>query len=157
MANLLSTTFKSLIKQKGTASISDYVQLEDASNIVLLEDASGNIITEGSGTNITIDMATGNYFEVDLESASGDISTINITNPPPHARVGTFKLKVTQGSTARNIKWGFLSNTPEDVVPEWPGGESPTITATNNAVDIFSFNTYDAGASWYGKVVGQNF
>jgi hypothetical protein len=30
-------------------------------------------------------------------------------------------------------------------------------STTNNAVDIYSFTTYDLGTTWYGKIVGQNF
>jgi hypothetical protein len=107
------------------------------------------VATLEAPSTITVDLATGNFFELDLESA-GAITAFTISNP--HAsQVSTFKLQITQGSTARQISWGGLS------AFKWPGGTGPTLTTTNNAVDILQFTTWDTGTSWYGKIVGQNF
>ena len=103
-----------------------------------------------SGTTVTVDLATGSFFEIDLQNASGDIATFTISNP--HAsQVSTFKLQITQGSTARQISWGSLS------AFKWPGGTGPTLTTTNDKVDILQFTTWDAATTWYGKIVGKNF
>ena len=102
------------------------------------------------GRGLTVDLATGNFFEVDLESLTENISSLTISNP--HAsQVSTFKLQITQGSTARQFSWGGLS------AFKWPGGTGPTLTTTNNAVDVLQFTTWDAATTWYGRVVGQNF
>ena len=39
---------------------------------------------------------------------------------------------------------------------KWAGGTGPTLTQTENAVDVYSFTTYDNGATWYGEIVGQD-
>ena len=105
-----------------------------------------------SGTTVTVDLAAGNFFEIDLQPASGDIATFTISNPSG-THISTFGLKITQGSTARQITWASLS------AFKWIGGNSgrPTLTTTDNAVDILSFTTYDNGTTWYGAVVGQNY
>ena len=55
MANLVSTTISGgLVHKEGTAIL--------------------------SGTSLTVDLSTGKTFEVDLQGASGNIATFNITN-----------------------------------------------------------------------------
>jgi hypothetical protein len=102
---------------------------------------------------ITVDLATGISFEVDLETMTEDITAFTISNPST-THVNSFVLKITQGSTARQIIWSGLTNI------KWPsdgGPTTPTLTVTDNAVDILSFTTYDNGTTWHGSVVGQNF
>tara|TARA_Y100000590_G_scaffold237066_1_gene266790 strand:- start:200 stop:601 length:402 start_codon:yes stop_codon:yes gene_type:complete len=133
MANLLTTTISGgLIHKEGTVTL--------------------------SGTSLTIDLSTGRTFEVDLESASGNIATFNITNAPASTYVSEFILNVKQGSTARSILWGSLTG----VNPLWEGnggsaGSGPTITATNDKIDIYKFSSWDGGTTWYGRILGQNY
>ena len=103
-----------------------------------------------SGSTATVDLSTGNYFEADLEGQS-NIKTFTITETLAATRGIPFFLKITQGSVIRNFIWSQITNV------KWPAGTGPTITATNNAVDILSFTTYDEGDTWYGETVGQNF
>jgi len=102
------------------------------------------------GTNLTVDLATGNFFEVDLEGSTTNVSAITVSNASA-THVSSFVLKITQGSTARQIEFSELS------AFKWIGGTTPTLTTTNNAVDILSFTTYDNGTTWHGTVVGQNY
>ena len=105
---------------------------------------------EGNET-LTVDLATGNFFEIDLETAAQVIDPFTITEALADTQVQTFVLKITQGSTARQFNWSGLTNI------KWPGGTGPTLTQTNNAVDVLSFITWDEGTTWYGKVEGLNF
>ena len=101
---------------------------------------------------IIIDPSTGSFFEIDLETASTPVGNIQINNVnATSSQVSSFDIKIIQGSTARQVTWSDISEI------NWTGGTPPTLTATNNAVDILRFTTYDNGTSWYGKVVGQNF
>ena len=110
------------------------------------------ISATGRAGEIEVDLATGNFFEVDLQNASGPIETFTITEALAGTQVQTFVLKITQGSTARQFNWSGLTNV------KWPGSTPPVaMSTTNNAVDIYSFTTYDAGTTWYGEIVGQNF
>ena len=76
--------------------------------------------------------------------------SFTITESLASGTTQAFYLKVIQGSTARQFSWSSFSHI------KWVGS-GPTITATNNAVDILSFTTFDEGTTWYGKVEGQNF
>jgi len=103
----------------------------------------GTISQEPTGTTVTLELGDAPNQVVDLESATGDVTaTINGAN----VTVGTYKLKVIQGSTTRNlILTGVI----------WTGGSAPTITATNDKVDLF--NLHFDGTNLYGEVVGQNY
>jgi len=100
------------------------------------------------GTNLTVDLATGNFFEVDLETTN-NISAITTSNPAA-AHISTFILKLTQGYTPRQIEFSELS------AFKWIGGTAPTLSTGNDKIDILSFTTYDNGTTWHGSVVGQN-
>jgi hypothetical protein len=102
------------------------------------------------GKKLTVNLAIGNFFEVDLENVSRNITAITTSNPSATYDT-SFVLKIIQGSTARQIEWSELS------AFKWEAGTVPTLTTTNNAVDILSFTTYDNGTTWHGSVVGQNF
>ena len=134
MANLLSTTISGgLSHTEGTAVLS-------------------------GGNSLSIDLSTGRTFEIDLEQTTGVITTFNITNFAGSTYVSEFILNVKQGSTARSILWGSLTG----VNPLWAGdggsaGSGPTITATNDKIDIYKFSSWDGGTSWYGRVIGHNF
>ena len=109
---------------------------------------------------ITVDLATGNYFEVDCQGATDIHSfTVNNVNATP-GQISSFDLKITQGDNnprRTRFRWDPLSA----LIKTTGGSPSSTnlynLTTTNDAVDIFRFTTYDNGTSWYGKVVGRNF
>lgn len=110
-----------------------------------------------SGTTITVDLDTGNFFEADLNSASGNIVTFTINNiNATSGYVSNFLLKVKQhASSAKAITWATVVSNGTNV--DWAGGVGPDVTTTANAIDIFSFTTYDNGTTWYGGIVGQEF
>jgi hypothetical protein len=126
MANLLSTTLNGTIGKSNSAG--------------------GQV----SGTTVSIDISTANFFQLDLQSASGNIATFTIAGVKS-GYVNSFVLKITQGSTARDFAWGSLT------AFKWPNGTAPSLTLTTDAVDILSFTTYDNGTTWYGGLVGVDF
>ena len=76
-------------------------------------------------------------------------TTISFINPPATGRSASMSLEIHQDATAgRLITW------PASV--KWAGGTAPTLTATANAVDIFTFYTSDGGTTWYGFTSGQD-
>ena len=79
-----------------------------------------------TGTTQEVDWSDGNVQVIDLGSASGDV-TVTFSN----AGVGgSMALKIIQGGTARNITW------PAGVL--WESDSAPTITTTNDAVDLIT-------------------
>ena len=82
---------------------------------------------------------------MDLEAATGTV-TITLSNPPDSGTYGECILKVQQDTTAaRAITWAGGTF-------KWPGGAAPTMSTAADAIDIFTFKTWDAGTTWYGDV-----
>jgi len=65
-----------------------------------------------SGT-LTLDISTGNVFEVSLTQ---NVTTLNITNPAPSGQACTFDLILSGAGNARTVTW------PSSV--QWAGGGS---------------------------------
>ena len=113
-------------------------------------------------TTITTDLTTGSYFEADLQSGNGTsrIDTIAVTPNAVAPKTFTFNLKVTQGSFPRQFKWSGSALTKFKWPSYWKPGVGqvfrPTISTTNDAVDVYSFTTYDNGVTWYSSIVGQD-
>ena len=100
---------------------------------------------------VTINLSTGNYFEIDLQSATANITQFTINESLSGTQAQSFFLKITQSSTARSIIWSSITNI------KWPASTGPTISTGNDAVDILKFTTYDQGTTWHGETIGQNF
>jgi len=96
-----------------------------------------------TGTSTTIDISAATNFVHDLTGAT----TYTFSNPASTGNASSFTLKIIQDSTARAITW------PNTV--DWAGGTAPTLTGTNNGVDVFVFYTIDGGTIYYGFTAGQ--
>jgi hypothetical protein len=114
------------------------------------EAAGYAIVSDLFTTNITINLSTGNFFEIDLQDHSADIHSITINESLTGTQTQTFYIKLIQGSYGRSFIWSAITNV------KWPAGTGPTLTGTDNAVDVLSFTTYDGGTTWYGEIEGQD-
>ena len=104
-------------------------------------------------TSLTVDLSQGNSFELDIDTHTGHdgaIGTFNITESLGGGKTQMFFLKIIQGAPERNFDWSTITNI------KWPGGTGPSLTQTNNAVDVLSFITWDEGTTWYGTTEGLN-
>ena len=117
----------------------------DANGVVSFDNGTIDEVTTvtSSSNAATINLRDGNVFEHDLT----ENVTYTFSNPAAAGRASSFVLKVIQDSSARTITW------PGSV--DWPGGTAPTLTATNNGVDVFVFFTIDGGTTYYGFIAGQ--
>ena len=100
---------------------------------------------------ITVNLSTGNFFEIDLQDHTADIDTFTINESISGTQAQTFYLKLTQGTAGRIFIWSSISNI------KWPSATGPSLTLTDNAIDILKFTTYDQGTTWHGETIGQNF
>ena len=123
---------------------------------------TNNGVTQSGGT-LTLDLSTGQNFEVTL---SGNITQINLTNPPSDASAMSFTIKFTQPSgTFYTVDIDDVRITPfagaNRIAVRWPGGVVPVMSQAVNAVDIYSFKSFDVSnlntSGLYGIIGGQNF
>jgi hypothetical protein len=119
----------------------------DLSSIKLTDYSESKSSPTISASALTLNINNSQVFTVALNS---NISTLTISNVESRANTAQgFTLILTADGTARTITW------PASI--KWPSGTGPTLTSTNNKVDILSFLTPDNGTTWYGFVGGQNF
>jgi hypothetical protein len=119
----------------------------DLSSIKLTDYSESKSSPTISASALTLNLNNSQVFTVALNS---NISTVTISNVESRANTAQgFTLILTADGTARTI------TSPASV--KWPSGTGPTLTSTNNKVDILSFLTPDNGTTWYGFVGGQNF
>ena len=136
-----------------TVKLPDTLGLTNASAIVTSD--SNGVVSFDNGTieesttitsssnAATINLRDGNVFEHDLT----ENVTYTFSNPAASGRASAFVLKVIQDSSARTITW------PGSV--DWASATAPTLTTTNNGVDVFGFLTIDGGTTYYGFTLGQ--
>ena len=117
----------------------------DANGVVSFDNGTIEEVTSitSSSNAATINLRDGNLFEHDLT----ENVTYTFSNPAASGRASSFVLKVIQDSTARTITW------PASV--DWAAATAPTLTTTNNGVDVFVFFTIDGGTTYYGFTAGQ--
>ena len=117
----------------------------DANGVVSFDNGTIEEVTSitSSSNAATINLRDGNLFEHDLT----ENVAYTFSNPAASGRASSFVLKVIQDSTARTITW------PSSV--DWPAATAPTLTTTNNGVDVFVFFTIDGGTTYYGFTAGQ--
>lgn len=100
-----------------------------------------------SAGSLTLDLSAGTHFTVALNA---NVTSLTISNPQSDAsHVSAFTLVFTADGTPRTVSW------PASV--KWASGSAPTLTSTNNKIDMFTFLSYDGGTSWLGLIVGQSF
>ena len=101
-----------------------------------------NAVTATTGTT-TLDLSLGGVQLLTLQANTA----LTFSNPLATGTSSSFLLKAIQDGTGnRTITW------PGSVV--WAGGIPPTISTGANKKDFFSFNTVDAGTTWFGFIGG---
>jgi len=107
-----------------------------------------------SGGNVDVDLSIAQSFTLTVTSA---ITQFTLLNPPSGSTA--FTIKILQDSTGYSVGIDTFKTSAAVIIPiYWPGGGIvPIVTITPNKTDIYSFMTFDGGASLYGVVGGQNF
>ena len=123
---------------------------------------TNNSVTQSGGI-LTLDLSTGQNFEVTLTQ---NITEIRLTNPPSDSSAMSFTVKFTQPSNAfYTIDLDDIRISPfaeaNRVTTKWPGQVVPVMSQAVNAIDIYSFKTFDVSnlntSGLYGVIGGQNF
>lgn len=98
-------------------------------------------VTANSATT-NLDLSLSTSFVVTL-AANTTFALVNYTAVTN--KIGSFSIILVNDATAsRTIAW------PASV--KWAGGLVPPKTTTANAVDIWSFFTYNGGTTWVGSL-----
>ena len=111
--------------------------------------------TSSSGV-LTLDLSKSRTFDVTTSEAITEFVLSNRLDSDDHT---TFTLKIQQGSTPYAVGINtFKQTSGGTAIPiSWSGGVVPSVVSVGLKTDIYSFQTFDGGASLFGVVVGQNF
>ncbi len=105
----------------------------------VLQDYGETAVTANSSTAYTVDLTTGNVFNITL---TGNC-TFTFSNPPASGTAGSFTLILTQDSTGgRTVIW------PSAV--QWIDTDDPFLDGYPSFVNVLNFVTVDAGTTWSG-------
>lgn len=143
----------------GAADGENFIDIDNGNQLQLIQNNrrfqrySEVVVNTVSNTgSVVLNLNSGNTFTLLLTENIDDIA---ITNPNPLTTTShTVVLQVTQDGSGGEfgINWGNFA-----VPIKWAGGAAPTVTADDNAIDVFVFTTLDGGATWFGAVTGQGF
>ena len=96
-----------------------------------------------SANAFTATYSDGPAFIADLEAATGTV-TGTLSGGPPAGTYGQITIRVQQdGTAARTLNWAGGTF-------RWAGGTAHPLTTTLNGFSIYTFETWDGGANWYG-------
>jgi hypothetical protein len=98
--------------------------------------------THPNSSSVAVDLATGNYFEVDLQNSSGDISTFTITEALSGTQAQPFVLKITQGSPVRHFNWSAINNV------KWPKDQDISWQNSQSAVSVTAHSSSGSGTGY---------
>ena len=99
-----------------------------------------------SAGTLTLDATSGSVFTV---NRGADITTMQATLPSGARGVSLTMVFTNTTGSSHSVAWP--ANT------KWAGGGSPTLSSTQNHVDIVTLSTTDGGTSWYGFVGGTDY
>jgi len=161
---MMADTKLSALPETGTPTDADQLYLNDGgtSKRMTVSNAKDNYFLKSpelkdyseeetaptsSGGTLTLDITNGNVFSHTLTE---NITTLALTGWPASGKAGSMTLILTQHASApKTLTW------PGDVL--WDSGNTPSISSSNGAVDIYSFISVDAGATVYGFTGGKTF
>ena len=108
-----------------------------------------------SSNSITLQVDQSNTF---LHTTTENVSKFVLSGVKASSST-SFTIKIVQdATTARTVAIDTFETTGGVSIPvNWPGGVVPTMTNAVDAIDVYSYITFDGGASLYGVVGGQNF
>ena len=127
----------------------------DVDGAIKIKTSSENVHSLSiSAGNVDVDLSKGQSFTLTVTSA---VSQFTLLNAPDDAT--QFTIKIEQNTTGYSVDIDDFRNASGNTINVyWPGGGViPVVTSDASKIDIYSFKTFDSGASLYGIVGGQNF
>lgn len=137
--------------QNSTWTLSDAGAMNAADGVLQrpeIKDYSETRTTPSSSSGtLTLDLETGNVFEVTLTE---NVTTLTLSNPPASGKAGSLTLILKQdGTGGRTFAWPAAVKSA--------GGTDPTISSAANAIDIYTLLTTDGGTTWFVFTGGKAF
>lgn len=111
---------------------------------------NANTLTQSSAT-ITIDLATGTFFEFTLTE---NVTGWTFSNVPASGTACSWVIKIKQHASS-NKTVAYPDSGTNTV--KWSGGEDHVMSTGANKEDIIAMFTIDGGTTIYANLVGKDF
>ena len=142
LAKPISTATQTALNNKADLSSTQTLSNKTLSNTVFSDGYTEEYSSNSTTSNYTVDLANGTVQELTLTANCTFVFPVSTTPGK------SFTLLLKQDSTGnRTVTW------PSNV--SWPGGTTPSITATANKKDKIIFTS--DGVNWLGSIAGQNY
>ena len=103
--------------------------------------------------SIAIDCGASNYHEILM---SGDATSVVFTNATAGQRVVVrFKQHSSHIDLNSSEGWNTVTVNGSSATVTWPGGTIPTLTETNNAIDVYGFIFQNTVTNVHAFIIGQ--
>ncbi len=114
----------------------------------------GAINTATDGGAVTIDCSKGNYHEILMNATA---TSIVFTNAAAGQRIIVrFKQHSSHIDLDSNDGFDTVTVNGSSATVTWPGGTIPTLTETNDAVDVYGFQFQSTVTNVHAFIIGQN-
>jgi len=112
---------------------------------------AANAVTDGGG--VDIDCGLSNYHEVLMNATA---TSVVFTNATAGQRIVVrFKQHSSHIDLDSNDGWDTVTVNGSSATVTWPGGTIPTLTETNNAIDVYGFIFQSTVTNVHAFIIGQ--
>lgn len=159
LRNLVATGYL-----KGTTSVrtalieyidgDDAITVNDGGSITLAKSINQAANTATDGGAVDIDCGTSNYHEILMNA---NATSIVFTNATAGQRIVVrFKQHSSHIDLDANDGWDTVTVNGSSGTLTWAGGTVPTLTETNNAIDVYGFIFTSTVTTVHGFIIGQD-
>ena len=143
-----SNSYIKICTTNATGSTADAEKVHFGQAIV----GATNTATDGGAVNI--DCSKGNYHEILMNATA---TSIVFENASAGQRIVVrFKQHSSHIDLDSNDGWDTVTINGSSATVTWPGGTVPTLTETNNAIDVYGFIFQSTVTNVHAFVIGQN-
>ena len=138
----------------GSASDTDAISISSAGAVTFSKSINQAPNTATDGGAIDIDCGTSNYHEITLNANASSIVFTNVT--AGQRIIVRFKQHTSHVDLDSNNGFDTVTVNGGAATVTWPGGTIPTLTETNDAVDVYGFLFQDTVTNVHAFIIGQN-
>ena len=132
----------------------DAITINDGGSITLAKSINQAANTATDGGAVDIDCGTSNYHEILMNA---NATSIVFTNATAGQRIVVrFKQHSSHIDLDSNDGWDSVTVNGGGGTLTWAGGTVPTLTETNNAIDVYGFIFTSTVTTVHGFIIGQD-
>jgi hypothetical protein len=131
----------------------DAIAIADGGAVTFAKSINQAPNTATDGGAVDIDCSTSNYHEILMNA---NATSVVFTNATAGQRIVVrFKQHSSHIDLDSNDGWNTVTVNGSSATVTWPGGTIPTLTETNNAIDVYGFIFQNTVTNVHAFIIGQ--